>query len=119
MFKSMARADHPLNSFSTGNKETLGNVPESKGMNIRDMMMDFYKKHYSANLMRVTIYGGESLDKLQEWAIEKFSDIPNKNMTRQVYAADPFGAMEVKRMVELVPVKLVINLFEFYLKKYH
>lgn len=105
LFKSMARPDHPLHSFSTGNLETLGKIPESKGTNIRDLMIEFYKKHYSANLMRLSIYGSESLDQLEAWAVEKFSDIPNKEIPRQVYPTDPFSASQVKRLVEVVPVK--------------
>jgi insulysin len=101
----MSRPDHPLNSFSTGNLETLGKVPESRGTNIRDLMIEFYKKHYSANLMRVGIYGSESLDQLEQWAIEKFSDVPNKEIPTLVYPSDPYGSEQVKKMVQIVPVR--------------
>ncbi len=107
MFKSMSRSDHPLNSFSTGNLETLGKVPESRGTNIRDLMIDFYQTHYSSNLMRVAIYGAESLDQLEEWAIAKFPDIPNKEIPRIVYPSDPFGPEQVKKVVEIVPVRYI------------
>ena len=54
LLKSLARADHPLHSFSTGNLQTLGEEPKKLGKNIRDLMMQFYERYYSANLMRVS-----------------------------------------------------------------
>lgn len=105
LFKSMARPDHPINSFSTGNKETLGDAPKAAGSNIRDMMIAFYKKYYSANLMSVVIYGNSSLDELQKWAVEKFSDIPNHDFPRCTYPSDPFRAEQLQKVVEIVPVR--------------
>lgn len=74
-------------------------------MNIREMMIDFYKKYYSANLMTVSIYGKESLDILQEWAIEKFSKIPNKNLEIAKFPSDPFRSEQTKKIIEFVPVR--------------
>lgn len=105
LFKSMARPDHPINSFSTGNKETLGDAPKAAGSNIRDMMIAFYKKYYSANLMSVVIYGNSSLDELQKWAVEKFSGIPNHDFPRCTYPSDPFRVEQLQKVVEIVPVR--------------
>ena len=63
--KALARDGHPFQSFSTGNLETLQKLPESLGINTRDLVIDFYKKHYSANIMKLVVYGKESLDTLQ------------------------------------------------------
>jgi insulysin len=46
LLKSLARPDHPINSFSTGSLETLKTAPEAAGLNTRDLVMAFYKKHY-------------------------------------------------------------------------
>jgi insulysin len=106
----LARKDHPLNAFSTGNIETLGKIPESRGTNIRDLMIEFYNKHYSANLMRVAIYGSESLDQLEKWAVDRFSPVPNKEIARLTYPSDPFGPDQLQKVVQVVPVRYVINL---------
>lgn len=53
LLKSLSLADHPFHSFSTGNLDTLKTTPESRGLNIRDLMIQFYNTHYSANRMKV------------------------------------------------------------------
>ena len=110
LFKSLAREDHPLNSFSTGNLETLSKIPASKGLNTRDMVVDFYHKHYSANNMKVVVYAKESLDTLEQWVVQKFSEVPNKDLPRAVFDADPFGPGQVQKYLEVVPIRYVCAL---------
>lgn len=105
LFKALARSDHPLCSFSTGNLETLKKVPESKGLNTRDMMIDFYQRYYSANVMKVVVYGKESLEKLEKWVVDKFSEVPNKNLSRTIFPSDPFGPSQVQKYLEVVPIR--------------
>jgi insulysin len=107
LLKSLARADHPLNSFSTGNLETLKTVPEAAGLNTHDLVVQFYHKHYSANLMKVVLYSKESLDTMEGWVTEKFSAVPNKDLPRPVFPSDPFGPTEVKKYLEVVPIRYV------------
>lgn len=101
LFKSMAREEHPFNGFSTGNKATLGR----EGLATRDLCVAFHQKYYSANLMKVCIYGKEDLDTLEAWATEKFLPIANKSVERPVVPADPFPPARVGRVVESVPIK--------------
>jgi len=105
LIKSLAREDHPLNAFATGNLETLKNKPESMGINIRDACIDWYKKYYSANLMKLVVYGKETLDVQQKWVEEKFSSIPNYNTIRPTVSPDAYGPDETSKLVELVPIK--------------
>jgi insulysin len=76
---------HPYNSFSTGNFETLHTDPLARGLDVRKVLMDFHREHYSANLMSLVILGKEDLDTLTKWAIEMFSSIPNKALSRPSY----------------------------------
>ena len=39
--KSLARADHPFNKFSTGNKDTLQTKPIESNLKIHDMLLEF------------------------------------------------------------------------------
>jgi insulysin len=64
---------HPSHHFSTGNKETLGNVP-------RDVLLNFHKAWYSANICRVAVLGKESLDELERMVTGIFADVPNKDV---------------------------------------
>jgi insulysin len=94
-----------MNAFSTGNLQTLHEVPESKGMNIRQLMIDFYQKFYSANIMKVAVYGKEPLDVMERWVVEKFSKVPNKNLSPQHFPTDPFRYEQTRKLVEFVPVR--------------
>ncbi len=62
--------DHPFSLFATGDRNTLAKAD-------RDVVMDFYKSHYSANLMRLVLMSNESGDQLQKLAEGYFQDIPN------------------------------------------
>lgn len=83
--KLTSNPDHPYNGFSTGNYETLHEEPVSRGLNVRDVLLDFYKEQYSSNIMSLVVLGKESLDELTEWAITKFSDVPDNELARPSY----------------------------------
>ncbi|KAG7660809.1 STE23 [[Candida] subhashii] len=83
--KSNSNPNHPYNGFSTGNYQTLHVEPIAKGINVRDVLIEFHKSHYSSNLMNLVILGKEDLDTLTSWAIDKFSAVPNKNLPRPQY----------------------------------
>ncbi|KAL2263080.1 hypothetical protein VTK26DRAFT_8305 [Humicola hyalothermophila] len=78
--KSLSNPKHPFCHFSNGNLETLKTAPEAKGINVRDKIIEFYEKHYSANRMKLCVLGREPLDVLQTWVIEHFSSVKNKDL---------------------------------------
>ena len=41
----------------TGNKITLHSRPNARGIDIREELLKFYDKNYSAGLMCLTVYG--------------------------------------------------------------
>ncbi|OAP64900.1 hypothetical protein AYL99_00872 [Fonsecaea erecta] len=78
--KSLSNPKHPFHHFSTGNLQTLRDEPEKKGVKIRDEFIRFYERHYSANRMKLVVLGRESLDELENWVVELFSEVKNKNL---------------------------------------
>lgn len=86
--KLTSNPNHPYNGFSTGNYHTLHQEPELRGLNVRDVLLDFYRNQYSANLMSLVVLGRESLDDLTEWAISKFSAVPNSELPRPSYQGE-------------------------------
>jgi insulysin len=80
--QSLSNPMHPFCHFSTGNWDTLHEIPLKRGQNLRDEFMKFYQTHYSANRMKLVILGRESLDELQKWATMLFSPIKNQNLPR-------------------------------------
>ena len=111
--KKMFNADHPITKFSIGNKETLA---DKEGQSVRDALIEFHGKYYSANVMTLAVIGTDSLDQLEQWVTEKFSAITNTDI-------DPFEAnqplfkdsvlpklLEVKTLKQKYSVNLTFNL---------
>lgn len=105
LMKSCARGDHPFCSFSTGNADTLMKIPESLGLNPRDVVIEFYKKYYSSNIMKLAVYGNDSLDVMQKWVEEKFSAIPDKSLTSPRFPSDPYRPEQLAKLLQVVPVR--------------
>ena len=53
--KSTSNASHPYSKFGTGNLQTLKVEPESKGLSVREELLKFHSKYYSANLMTLSL----------------------------------------------------------------
>lgn len=87
--KALANPKHPYCHFSTGNFEVLKTQPEAEGINVRDKFIEFHSKHYSSNRMKLVILGRESLDVLQKWTEEFFSDIVNKQLPQNRWEDEP------------------------------
>jgi len=69
--KSESHPSSIYNSFSTGDRSTLDHP------SIRSDLLDFHKKWYSSNLMKLVLYSNQSLDELEKLTIEMFSDVKN------------------------------------------
>lgn len=87
--KHLSNPKHPFHHFGTGNKETLGSIPESKGTITRDRLISFYNEHYSATIMKLVVYGKEDLDHLQRMVVEMFSPIPKREVILQPWLKEP------------------------------
>jgi len=91
---------HPFSQFSVGSLETLADRP---GASIRDDLIAFYRKHYSANVMRLVVMGAEPLDELEAMVAKRFAQIPNHNYTPERIAAPLFDPRELPMLVTVQP----------------
>ncbi|RHZ43567.1 uncharacterized protein CDV56_102153 [Aspergillus thermomutatus] len=80
--RSTSSEKHPIHKFATGNYQCLREEPVSRGVDIRKRFIEFHEAHYSANRMKLVVLGRESLQELESWVQELFSDVPNKNLHR-------------------------------------
>ena len=55
--RSSASSDHPFSKFNIGNRETLDTIPKQKGINVRNKLLEFHEKYYSANIMSLSVLG--------------------------------------------------------------
>ncbi|CAI5528346.1 unnamed protein product [Closterium sp. Naga37s-1] len=102
--KSFCSPQHPFYKFNVGSLETLKEVPEASGRDIRQELVTFYEKYYSANLMHLVVYGKESLASLRAMVESRFALIPNKALQQPDIPANPCGPEYTKKLVRAVPV---------------
>ncbi|XP_059607534.1 insulin-degrading enzyme [Phlebotomus argentipes] len=103
--KSLSNPQHPYSKFGTGNKKTLDEDCKLKGINIRDELLKFQDKWYSANIMSLAVFGKESLDELEEMVTSKFAQVVNKDVTAPTWDESPYTDNETGVRVNVVPVK--------------
>ena len=69
--KETVNPAHPFAKFSVGNLQTLADRKRC----ISDELRDFFNQHYQAQWMTLVICANESLDTLEAWATQYFSQI--------------------------------------------
>lgn len=55
--KSSANTKHPYSFFNIGNRESLETIPRIKKIDVRQELINFYNKWYSANIMSLCVLG--------------------------------------------------------------
>lgn len=111
VLNELANKKHPYHKFGTGSLDTLGHK------DIVDRLKKFYQSYYSANRMRLCIYGNNGLDELEGFAKEYFSDVENRNIKLSKELEYPFDFDTAKKdqlakCIKIVPVKKS-NVIEF------
>lgn len=100
--------DHLYRSFGCGNNETLMK-PE-----IRDILVQFYNKYYSSNIMKLVIMSHIPPKEMEKIIKNMFSQIKNKNLSRNIHtrikSSFPFNTQKENdaichKLFKIVPVK--------------
>lgn len=102
--KSLSQPDHDYFKFNVGNLTTLRDIPQEKGINVREELLKFHDKWHSANIMTLVILGKDSLDELIKMVVPKFAPIVNNNVTLPVWDKHPFQDSLMKQIC-VVPIK--------------
>ncbi len=84
-WKTAANPRHPFSRFQIGSLSTLVDHHDRK---LREALIEFYRRHYSANIMTLVVLGKEPLPVLKQWVTEKFSAIRNVN-ARPFHTSEP------------------------------
>jgi len=111
--KSRANPKHPFSKFFTGNKRTLLEDTKYQKIDLRQQLISFYNKYYSANQMTLAIVAPQSLESLKAMVTKTFSAIPNRRAAKPEAAWNgiiaPFSKDSVipsyGHIVEVVPVQ--------------
>ena len=74
LLQNLAHEESTFRRFMCGNLESL------KQDGIRESLLGFHKKWYSSNIMNLVLIGKHSLAQLEEWAVNLFQGVENKNV---------------------------------------
>ena len=111
--KARSNPQHPLSKFFTGNKKTLLDDTRAQGIDLRQKLMEFYTRYYSANQMTLAVVAPQSIDTLQTMVQKAFSQIPNRQVSKPedawVRVVPPYSNDSLipsfGHVVEIVPVQ--------------
>jgi insulysin len=104
----LASPSHPQSKFGTGTSKTL-----EAHADLREQVMNFWKSHYSANIMKLAVIGKESLDELENYVRSKFADVENKNLKpydEELCNGKPYDDERLASRVTAIPVAQVRRL---------
>ena len=104
--------DSPFNHFGTGNLKTLS-IP-----NIRDRLLEYYKKYYTSEIMNLCVYSNKSLEEQLKLVESLFSLVPKiDNFVMPRYdEIKPYDENNLKYLYKVVPVKDINEIqLEWYL----
>nr|XP_033772591.1 nardilysin [Geotrypetes seraphini] len=109
LFGSLAKPGHPMGKFFWGNAKSLKYDPKKKKIDVYTRLRDFWKAHYSSHYMTVAVQSKESLDTLEEWVREIFSQIPNNGLLQPNFShlTEPFDTPGFNKLYKVVPVRKV------------
>ncbi|KAF9882582.1 Insulinase (Peptidase M16) [Aspergillus nanangensis] len=103
--KSLSNPAHPYHHFSTGNLQTLKEEPLKRGLNVRSELIKFYEKYYSSNRMKLVVLGRESLDEMEQWITELFSEVKNKDLPQNRWDdVQPWLVNDMCKQIFMKPV---------------
>ena len=93
---------HPLSRFLVGNTETLADRP---GADIRDELIAFYERSYSAHLMKLVVVGREPLDVLENWVRTRFAAVPRRDFEPPRITAPLYREGLLPARLDIEPVR--------------
>ncbi|XP_073021907.1 nardilysin-like [Primulina eburnea] len=116
--------DHPFNRFFWGNKKSLADAVEN-GINLRDHILKLYNDYYYGGSMKLVIIGGETLEVLESWALELFSNVrkglsvkPEIGLNVPIWKAGKLYWLEAVKDVHILDLSWTLpSLRKDYLKK--
>lgn len=107
LWRSTAKAGHPVQRFGTGNFKTLSEMPKEAGTNVREHLLRFHESCYSANVMTLSVLGREDLDTLEALVRQHFSAVPNRKLAPLAGVSPTDSAFDDgwKQLYRIVPVR--------------
>ncbi len=100
--KRALNPDHPGSRFTIGSLETLA---DRDGRSVRDDLLEFYDRHYTADGMALVLLGREDIDTLEAWAVELFNAVPSRNVEAERPEVPVLDPASLPSLMYMQPVK--------------
>ncbi|CAE7209563.1 Nrdc [Symbiodinium natans] len=106
LFASFASQGHPWRIFGWGNLQSLDADPKAQGIDLHAELGEFFRHHYKACRMRLSVFGVESLDSLESAVANAFSVIPPSFGEQLDFASHglPLHSKDLPRLVRVRPI---------------
>ncbi|GAB5452745.1 MAG: insulinase family protein [Halioglobus sp.] len=101
VLQEVMNPEHPYSQFTVGSLETLADREEAT---IREDLLRFYDKYYSANIMRLAVIGSQPLDELEALVVPMFSQVPNKSFEHEEIEEPIFQPDRLPQLVQIKPL---------------
>ena len=105
--KAVSNPDHAFSHFAVGNLSTLENTEANP---LRPDLIEFWKQHYSSNIMSLAVYGPQTLDELESMVRGRFDAIENRNLETKRHVASLYRSDELPAKVTAEALKDVRSL---------
>ena len=99
--KSESNSNSVFTKFTTGNIETL------KKPNIREILLEYYNKFYTSEIMNLCVYTNEKISDVEDFIEKLFEQVPKKeNYIKPEYnKVLPYDKNNLQFLYKIVPVK--------------
>lgn len=79
---------------------------------VHQKLHEFKNRHYSSHYMTLTIQSQETLNTLQSWVEESFSNVPNNHMEIEKFSHlhEPFATERFNKLYKITPVQNVFQI---------
>ncbi len=98
IFKETGNPDHPNAKFSTGNANTLKNIPQKA-------LKEWYYKHYSADRMHLVVLSSLPLDELKEVTVKSFASVSQHDAPLESIQGQMTSQKQWGQLLYIKPVK--------------
>lgn len=99
--KETVNPEHPFSKFSVGNLKTLCGEESI----LREELVEFYRSHYSANIMTLCLVGPMPLDELKLLAEQYFSKVNNHQLEKHYPTVPIYQQEQLTTQLHIIPLK--------------
>ncbi|KAL6087162.1 hypothetical protein STEG23_003255 [Scotinomys teguina] len=101
--------DREVEAVDSGNAETLKHEPKKNNIDTHARLREFWMRYYSAHYMTLVVQSKETLDTLEKWVTEIFSQIPNNGLPKPNFGhlTDPFDTPAFNKLYRVVPIRKI------------